>query len=467
MKTLTTALAWRTRGQVGFLSHWICGLGEAMGGGLRRCLPAIFCAALATSASAQTEQVIASLGGKRGDLPESNGSTLVLPNGHVIGTAAHGGSKVDSGLGVVFEAIPPTTTTSGWSYHVIYRFQGGQDGASPLNGLTRGKDGVLYGLTAWGGQENCGVVYQLMPPAKSGTGKWEETVLYTFQIDDVADGCKPDNTQLLFDKKTGSLYGTTELGGVGYGTFFRLDPPPSAGQGWSEDYRYEFSGGLDGGYPTGGLAGNPESIIYGTTQIGGYGAGVVWQYYTAGDANGEMATAYYFEGGADGATPQGGVIGPFPYSSESPDYYLLGTTAAGGGSANCSGGCGTVVAIDLPLLVGQIGTDSILHAFQGTDGDEPVSGLAMIGGAAWGTTASGGGSANCGGFGCGTLFEIQLSDVVNHIHLTYVPVYNFQGGDNDGGFPETGLAGDSSGDVFGMTAIGGTSNGGTLFEYVP
>jgi hypothetical protein len=107
-----------------------------------------------------------------------------------------------------------------------------------------------------------------------------------------------------------------------------------------------------------------------------------------------------------------------------------------------------------------------LHAFQGPDGVAPMSGLAMIGSGAWGTTESGGGSANCGGYGCGTLFQIQITGITYH-KLTFVSLYNFQGGAADGAFPSTGLAGDSAGNVLGMAEIGGTGNDGVLFEYVP
>jgi uncharacterized repeat protein (TIGR03803 family) len=450
--------------------HWIRCPGEAMRGVLRRCWPALFCAALAASAGAQTEQVTFSFGdGKTGENPSDNGYALVLPSGHVMGTAMNGG-----GGGVVFEEIPPTAKDPDWHYKEIYHFQGGPaDGYSPVNGLTKGKDGVLYGLTAWGGLGSsgefggCGVVYQLTPPALTGTGAWAESVIYDFQAGGSTDGCKPYNTQLLFDKKTGALYGTTELGGgtTGDGTLFRLNPPAEAGQPWTETVLYRFTGGSTGANPTGGLglAGSlDDGIIYGTTLYGGSANdGVLWGYITS---TGTMSTVYTFLGGTDGASPRGGVIGPFPANPYGSNYYLLGTTAAGGGSANCSGGCGTVFAVYTPA--GQLANETILHAFQGEDGDGPMSGLAMIGSAAWGTTESGGGSANCGGFGCGTLFKIQVSGVTYRT-LSYVPVYNFLGGTADGAFPTTGLAGDSAGNVYGMNEIGGANNDGTLFEYVP
>ena len=330
-------------------------------GALRRWLPAAICAAFATAAAAQTEQVTFSFKeNTTGNSPRDNGYTLVLPNGHVMGTAQNGGDGVDgAGAGVVFEEIPPTTAKPHWRYHEIYRFQGPpQDGADPADGLTKGKDGILYGLTTEGGAGSidgdygCGVVYQLTPPKLTGTGSWAESVLYYFRASDPTDGCEPNNTQLLFDNKTGSLYGTTFLGGgtAGGGTLFRLDPPTQAGSLWNETILYRFLGGSDGGNPSGGLAvaGDLDAgTIYGTTQNGGSsaGAGVVWQYNTS---TGEMTTVYTFLGNPDGASPRGGVIGPFPANPYGSDFYLLGTTAAGGGSANCSGGCGTVFAIYMP-----------------------------------------------------------------------------------------------------------------------
>jgi len=52
------------------------------------------------------------------------------------------------------------------------------------------------------------------------------------------------------------------------------------------------------------------------------------------------------------------------------------------------------------------GSFKIIYAFQGgTDGEAPVSRLVNIGGTLYGVTAAGGGSANCTG-GCGTVFSL-------------------------------------------------------------
>jgi len=479
--------------QQGLHGRGLCRLNQltraTLGSGFRSCVPILFCAAFAATAGAQTDQVIFNFNfDKTGWEPNQNGYTLVESNGDVIGTAQYGGTD-EKGHGVVFEAKPPTKKNPNWGYQVIYRFKGGEaDGETPVNGVTSGSNGLLYGMTQAGGA-GCGVVYQLTPPAQSTTGKWEETVIHDFQSTSSGDGCGPSNAQLLFDASTGSLYGTTIYGGMpgslgdeAYGVLFRLDPPAQAGGSWTETILHAFTGGSDGAYPSGGLAGDPDGgTIYGTAQNGGSaGFGVVWGYSTS---TGELTAVYTFLGGSDGAFPEGGVIGPFAYSVLGTADYFLGTTAAGGGSTNCylfnigvdSSGCGTVFAINLLLTSqGQSVTETQLHAYSGTDGAVPLSGLTRAGGGAWGTTSEGGpawgGSSGACSYGCGILYEIQVSGTT-HYSLSYSPIYDFQGAPSDGAAPTTGLATDSAGNLYGMTAGGGANDldggAGTLFKFVP
>src|SRR5579863_3777757 len=178
MKTLTTKQTCTAPGQ----EEDLCSEGTLSGGGtlqrvLRRCLPVVFCAAFATAASRQTEQLTFSFSAnKTGNNPNGNGYGIFLPNGHLVGTALNGGNGANGGggFGVVFEADPPTSTDSNWSYHEIYRFKGGPaDGYGPYNGVSQGKDGTLYGLTDFGGPSSsggvggCGIIYQLIPPTKN------------------------------------------------------------------------------------------------------------------------------------------------------------------------------------------------------------------------------------------------------------------------------------------------------------
>ena len=72
----------------------------------------------------------------------------------------------------------------------------------------------------------------------------------------------------------------------------------------------------------------------------------------------------------------------------------------------------------------------------------------------------------CAPYGCGILYEIQISGTT-HYSLSYVSVYDFQGFPNDGAAPATGLAAAGTGNLYGTTAGGGANGAGTLFEFVP
>jgi hypothetical protein len=84
---------------------------------------------------------------------------------------------------------------------------------------------------------------------------------------------------------------------------------------------------------------------------------------------------------------------------------LYGTTNYGGGSANCSYGCGTVFEV-APISRGWKTT--ILHAFSSfNDGALPYSGLVIdSAGNLYGTTFYGGGTQYCT-LGCGSVFEVS------------------------------------------------------------
>jgi uncharacterized repeat protein (TIGR03803 family) len=74
--------------------------------------------------------------------------------GNLFGTTANGGA---SNAGVVFKV-----DTSG-SETVLHSFTGGADGGNPYVGVIFGPDGKLYGTTAFGGQTNAGVVFEIKP----------------------------------------------------------------------------------------------------------------------------------------------------------------------------------------------------------------------------------------------------------------------------------------------------------------
>jgi hypothetical protein len=106
-------------------------------------------------------------------------------------------------------------------------------------------------------------------------------------------------------------------------------------------------------------------------------------------------------------------------------------------------------------------TLQVLHVFTGgNDGAAPNSVLLFdVHGNLYGTTMSGGNSADCGqgGTGCGVVFELSPPGSASGLWTETVP-HSFTGG-SDGGNPEmAGLVFDSWGNLFGTTVGGGTAN---------
>ncbi len=125
-------------------------------------------------------------------------------------------------------------------------------------------------------------------------------------------------------------------------------------------------------------------------------------------------------------------------------------TAGGGGSANCSGGCGVAFKLSPAATTGGKWTETILYAFKGgSDGGAPEANLiADATGALYGTTATGG-SGNCSG-GCGTVFKLTPPRRENGPWIETV-LHAFTGG-ADGHAPLAGLIADATGALYGTTS---------------
>lgn len=129
---------------------------------------------------------------------------------------------------------------------------------------------------------------------------------------------------------------------------------------------------------------------------------------------------------------------------------LYGTTLFGGPVDG-----GTVFKVD-PL-----GNETMLYAFAGgyqvafgPDGGQPYAGVIPdSAGNLYGTT-SGGGTSNQG-----VVYKLDTA-------LNETVLYTFTGG-ADGGFPQAGVIGDSTGHLYGTTANGGANAGGVVFELGP
>jgi uncharacterized repeat protein (TIGR03803 family) len=203
---------------------------------------------------------------------------------------------------------------------------------------------------------------------------------------------------------------------------------------------HRFEGGSDGYLPLGGVILDSQGNLYGTTAVGGgtgcndsSGCGTVFKVTVGGTET----VLYAFEGGNDGAGPWSS-----PVIDDSGNFY--GTTA-GGGSSNR----GTV------FKLAPDGTESVLYAFTyGSDGYFPAAGLIEDGGGnLYGTTSDGG--TNCGGGGCGTVFELTPEGKEKVL-------YSFKKA--RGAHPAAGLLMGSNGTLYGTAPSGGKYKDGVVFK---
>jgi uncharacterized repeat protein (TIGR03803 family) len=242
----------------------------------------------------------------------------------------------------------------------------------------------------------------------------------------------PVNAGVILDS-AGNIYGATVFAGI-QGALYEVSASGQAG------ILHNFTGAPSGSDP------NPVLVtsigeIYGTTFYGGTNNyGMVYKL-----AGGKQTALYNFKGDTDGANP---AVAP-PARDSAGNLY---GTAGGGGAANV----GTVFKIS------PSGEEMTLHSFTGgADGANPDSGVILgPGGNLYGTTSAGG-SGSLTGLQEGVVFKVTTIG-------EETVLYSFTGLD-DGGQPppESWLALDAEGNLYGTTYSGGTANGGVVYKLTP
>jgi uncharacterized repeat protein (TIGR03803 family) len=143
---------------------------------------------------------------------------------------------------------------------------------------------------------------------------------------------------------------------------------------------------------------------------------------------------------------------------------LYGTTESGGSNECGGGGCGTVFKLT-PSSRGKW-AENVLYRFNGTSGELPYAGVVLdAAGNIYGTTIMGG-SAGCSG-GCGVAFELTRSGSQWNESV----LYRFSGG-SDGAYPYAPLIFDVQGNLYGTASQGGVGlcggvTCGVAFELTP
>jgi len=216
---------------------------------------------------------------------------------------------------------------------------------------------------------------------------------------------------------------------------------------------YFFQGGADGGDPIGGVALASNGSLYGTTNGAGVNEGTVYEMTPPVAAGGAWTYALLYSfgtiGANDGIQPQGSLV-------VDAKGVVYGMTPNGG-----SAGCGVVYDLTPPSSPGGSWTYGVLHSFLGgADGCHPWWAGVILdkNGALYGTTAYGGGAGN-GGAGWGTVFELAPPAAAGGT-WTETVLYSFTGG-ADGGYPQASLL-RSSGTLYGTTQTGGITACGSL-----
>jgi uncharacterized repeat protein (TIGR03803 family) len=371
-----------------------------------------------------------------------------------------------AGPEAAFAAPPPAPSVqpdgASANFKVMHDMSYGSGVNSPL---VVAQDGKLYGVARFGGLFGDGTIFSMTPK-----GIFQE--LHTFEVE--SEASRPYG--LLETTKGGQFYGVTRYGGwSGYGSVYRFSPPDKL------TIIHSFHGS-DGDEPRGSLIYGTDGALYGITVDGGaFGHGTVFRI----SLDGAIATLHSFEKGhVDGYRPMSRLL-------QGPDGAFYGTTSRGGPY-----GHGTAFRLTPE------GDYQVLHAFDGSDGDNILNGLtAGPDGAFYGVSYGGGaqgvgtifrlspdggfavlfsferhttgahpigelvlgsdghfyGVAKAGGRGRGTIYRFSMD---GHFSL----LHNFDG--TDGHDPRAGLVEHKAGEFFGATSEGGRLSRGTIYRIV-
>ncbi|MGA3283721.1 MAG: choice-of-anchor tandem repeat GloVer-containing protein [Verrucomicrobiota bacterium] len=239
--------------------------------------------------------------------------SLIQSGSILYGLNTFGGNASGwDGNGTVF-----CINTNGTGFQLLHTFAGSPgDGGWPHGSLIQ-SGSILYGMTAVGGSNDNGTVFQINT---NGSGYQH---LHDF-VGGGNDGAGPGGTLLQSDA---ILYGTTGGGGSsGNGTIFEIN---TNGTGFR--LLHSFNGGSNNGAGPGGAPVQHGAMLYGMTKGGGSsGNGTIFEINTNGTG---FQLLHSFSGG-DGSQSFGSLL-------------LSGSTLYGMTSAGGSHNQGVIFALDL------------------------------------------------------------------------------------------------------------------------
>jgi uncharacterized repeat protein (TIGR03803 family) len=405
----------------------------------------------------------------KGKGSEPLGSLIEANDGSLYGMTSMGGVYE---AGVVFKYNPITG-----EFKKIFDFDGDELGSNPMGNLMQASDGMLYGMTRWGGENDHGVIFRVNPES--------EQFAVVFEFDGETTGRFPHGS--LTEASNGKLYGLTPYGGsLNLGVLFEFDPVSD-----SFTLKYEFTGGVDSGLqPYGSLMKAGNGKLYGILQGYGYEMELMFEFDSSADiykrlyiqgpiprenrvfmeslslaSNGnlyfivngntndiksinylyefdpseeEFSGVYTFSGIETGDFPQGRLV-------QGVNYMLYGTTSTGGTYDQ-----GVIFEFD-PVLY----TYKKILDFENTSrGGKPKEGMVLAQNLKlYGLTSEG------GIFNKGVLYELDTESG------NVVKLFDFDG--INGEYPDGVLVSAPNGRLYGTTPSGGADSTGVLFEFDP
>jgi uncharacterized repeat protein (TIGR03803 family) len=313
-----------------------------------------------------------------GDGAFPSGGLVLATNGSFYGVTSEGGKY---GLGTIFKITPLGVLKTLYSFCAQPNCT---DGFAPWSGLVQASDGNFYGTTSGGGNSDNGTIFKI-------TSSGALTTVYSFcNKAKCKDGSFPIGR--LVQGNDGELYGTTfytSSQGAGLGTVYKITRKGVF------THLHTFMS-KEGAHPYAGLIQGADGDFYAGISSGGSNhtqAGTIIKITPSG----MLTVLHEFcptdQNCGDGAGPS--------QLTQATDGNLYGTTTGGG----VCGGCGTIFEIS-PVGVLKTLYDFCTQT-DCPDGSDPAGGVVeATNGNFYGTTNTGGGSNNCSG-GCGTAFAVS------------------------------------------------------------
>jgi uncharacterized repeat protein (TIGR03803 family) len=313
-------------------------------------------------------------GDNNGTGNEPHHDAMLSYNNSLYGVTAYGGNGNN---GVIFNI-----NTDGSGYKPIHVFTGKKnDGSHPRSGVLE-LNSVFYGTTAEGGKDGKGVIYKINPDGS------EFSILYSFVK---STGHNP-HCRLTLGSDGHTVFGTSKTGGSdGVGVVFAFDLSSS-----QYNVLHTFQKSKDNGYTAEhGFVTRSNKKLFGLTHFGGeYDKGVI---YSLNEDGSDFKIMHSFGSDSkDGISPYG--------SLQLSNGYLYGTTQGGGKDDR-----GTIFRID----TNGNGYETIFKYEKATTGEYPIDNVVLNsdGSMLYSFGQEGGEFAQTGTKKFGTIISLNLNNL--------------------------------------------------------